>query len=421
MTNEQDREQNKLLRKTKAQKKNQEERYDTKNNQKKNGIVFIIFFLLTIGNGKYISSIFGNNIELIGLLIMLTCAIASTVINKKGIKENIGIAIMGILLSCGAIFNDVSNETKIMFLLSSLLLLNYPKFARNYLPSNKQIKIMGDALLTGMIVNIIIGIFTGTLGASLDSTIPIVKIVIKCGMKIKNYCGGVWLAIFLLYYIYYYRERIMRGHIIKLLLIALLIVLSGSKGACLLMIAFLLGINIKNILNIKSSKEKTAIMLLAIFFTIIIAVYLYNHILINVPTYAYRARGLEQLFTTLTKNPSRLLFGMSDIAYANSGYGYEYNMRSFFGWSASVEMAYANIIIKNGLIGAFVYFYIFAKLFRARKGMPKKDETILTYILATMLISGFVETYIASIHFVLGPVMFCLMYSLVNDKEKIDG
>ena len=162
-------------------------------------------------------------------------------------------------------------------------------------------------------------------------------------------------------------------------------------------------------------------MLLAIFFTIIIAVYLYNHILINVPTYAYRARGLEQLFTTLTKNPSRLLFGMSDIAYANSGYGYEYNMRSFFGWSASVEMAYANIIIKNGLIGAFVYFYIFAKLFRARKGMPKKDETILTYILATMLISGFVETYIASIHFVLGPVMFCLMYSLVNDKEKIDG
>ena len=62
-------------------------------------------------------------------------------------------------------------------------------------------------------------------------------------------------------------------------------------------------------------------------------------------------RGLSNLVDYLLQDSRNLFFGVSDIAYANTGFSYTTNMRQFLGWQSSVEMAYVNILIKNGLIG----------------------------------------------------------------------
>ena len=54
-------------------------------------------------------------------------------------------------------------------------------------------------------------------------------------------------------------------------------------------------------------------------------------------------RGFQNLLDYMLDDSKRLMFGISDIAYAYNGNTYVNNIRSFLGWEASVEMAHVNI------------------------------------------------------------------------------
>lgn len=387
---------------------------------RKKTITFIIFFLLTIGNGKYIADKFGNIVEYTGLAILIIGTILKSSKNMNTLKKDIKIIILSIVLSYGALRNNIPVGAKSMIFLSSLLLMNYPKFSEIFVSQNSQIKVIGDAILFGMITNSIIGFATGTAGLFFNSNEAIIKVLFLSGLKIKNYCGGIWLIIYILYYVYYYHNNTLNKHRTRFLFLGILILLSGSKGACVLAAIFILGVNCKKILRFKENQEKIFYACLIIII-VILSVYIYNNILINIPTYAYRMRGLQKLFDLLKQDFNRFMFGMSDIAYANTGYDYTSNMRNFLGWDASVEMAYVNILIKNGILGYLVYFKIFKDIINKSKKIPKKERNIVSGILAVMLLSGFTETYIASIHYVVGPTLFCLINSIVcedNLKEE---
>ena len=384
----------------------------------KKKITFAIFFLLTIGNGKYIMDKFGNIVEYIGLILLMIGAFCALPKNKNNLKKDIKIIILSIVLSFGALYNDINIEAKAMIFLSSLLLMNYSKFGKIFVSENKQIKVIGDAILLGMVVNSIIGVATGTLGLLFNQSDAILKVLFLSGLKVKNYCGGIWLTIYILYYVYYYTNGKISKHRIKFFLLFLLILLSGSKGACLLLIIFTLVINYNKILKIKKGQEKVFYICLFIII-IFLSIYIYKNILINISTYAYRMRGLHKLFDLLKHDFYKFMFGISNIAYANTGYDYTINMRNFLGWDASVEMAYVNILIKNGFIGYLVYFKIFKDIFRKSKLISKNDRNIAISILIVMLLSGFTETYIASIHYVVGPTLFCLVNGIVS-RDKLE-
>jgi len=386
--------------------------------KKKNQIItFIIFFLLTIGNGNFILESFGNKIEYLGLILLIISAFIKAPKNIGTLKKDILILIFSFILSFGAFYNNISTNAKLMIFLSSLLLMTYPKFSDIFLSENKQIKIIGDAILTGMIVNSFIGIITGTLGFGYNANESIFKITFLCGLKIKNYCGGIWLITYMLYYVYYLREGTLNKHRIKFLVLVLLLLLSGSKGACFLTAIFVLSINFKNILNFK---EKQGVVFYTILIPLIIflGVYVYKNVLINIPTYAYRIRGMQKMFDIMKNDISKLMFGISNIAYADTGYDYTINMRNFLGWDASVEMAYVNILIKNGLIGILIYLKIFKDILNKSKNITKLDRNIVICIVIVMILSGFTETYIASIHYVIGPALFCLVNG-IDTKSKL--
>lgn len=388
--------------------------------KKKDILPFLGFFLITIGNGKYLGAKFGDLIEYLGIAVLLILCYWPRKEHHVNVTETIKVLFLTSLLSIGAFIKGTPTKACYMIAMVSFALMSFALMSQSILSTNKRIKIAAIAIFGGAIFSAFIGLITGTLGFSLESDESIVGILYLSGFQVKNYCGGIWLLLFVLNYIYYMRNgRLGHKERTVLALFLLLIVLSGSKGALVLSMIWILLINFDKILKFKKSQKRIFVFFAGII-ACLIGVYIYNNILINVYTYAYRMHGLSNLVDYLLQDLRNLFFGVSDIAYANTGSNYTTNMRQFLGWQSSVEMAYVNILIKNGLIGYASYILIFNDFLSDCKRCTVTDQSIVKSLVIVLLISGLTETYAASIHYVVGPVMYCLIRGLIyQDRRRL--
>lgn len=385
--------------------------------KKKDILPFLGFFLITIGNGEYLGAKFGDLIEYLGIAVLLILCYWPSKEHHVNVIETIKVLFLTSLLSIGAFIKGTPTKACYMIAMTSFALMSFALMSQSILSTNKRIKIAANAIFGGAIFSAFIGLITGTLGFSLESDESIVGILYVSGFQVKNYCGGIWLLLLVLNYIYYMRNgRLGHKERTVLALFLLLIVLSGSKGALVLSMIWILLINFDKILKLKKNQKRIFVFLAGII-ACLIGVYIYNNILINVYTYAYRMRGLSNLVDYLLQDLRNLFFGISDVAYANTGYDYTTNIRQFLGWQSSVEMAYVNILIKNGLLGFIIYCFVFLHFYKESKYMVAENGIVLSLI-AVMLVSGFVETYIASVHYVVGPVIYCLLNGLITQEKK---
>ena len=387
--------------------------------KEKDILPFLGFFLITIGNGKYLGAKFGDLIEYLGLAALLLLCYWPSKTNHVSVTETIKVLFLTSLLSIGAFIKGTPTKACYMIALTSFALISFALKSRSVLSTNKRIKIAANAIFSGAVFSALIGLITGTLGFSLESDESIVGILYVSGFQVKNYCGGIWLLLFVLNYIYYMRNgRLGHKERTVLAIFLLLIVLSGSKGALVLSMIWILLINFDKILKFRGNQKR-----LFVFFAGIVAcligIYIYNNILINVYTYEYRMNGLSNLVDYLLQDSKDLFFGISDIAYANTGYSYTTNIRQFLGWESSVEMAYVNILIKNGLIGFVSYILIFKDFLSGCKRCTATDQSIVKSLVIVLLITGMVETYAVSIHYVVGPVMYCLIRGLIYQDRGV--
>lgn len=388
--------------------------------KEKDILPFLGFFLITIGNGKYLGAKFGDLIEYLGLAALLLLCYWPSKTNHVSVTETIKVLFLTSLLSIGAFIKGTPTKACYMIALTSFALISFALKSQSVLSTNKRIKIAANAISSGAVFSALIGLVTGTLGLTLGSDESIVGILYVSGFQVKNYCGGIWLLLFILDYIYYMRNGKF-GHKERTLLaiFLLLIVLSGSKGALVLSMIWILLINFDKILKFRRNQKRIFIFFAGIV-ACLIGIYIYNNILINVYTYAYRMRGLSSLVDYLLQDSKNLFFGISDIAYANTGFSYTTNMRQFLGWQSSVEMAYVNILIKNGLIGYASYILIFKDFLSGCKRCTATDQSIVKSLVIVLLISGLTETYAASIHYVVGPIMYCLIRGLIyQDRRRL--
>lgn len=386
---------------------------------KKDVLPFLGFFLITIGNGKYLGTKYGDLIEYMGIAVLLLLCYWPSKGNHVNIKEIIKVLFLTLLLSIGSFIKETPTKACYMIAMTSFALMSFALISQNILSTNRRIKIAANAIFSGTVFSALIGLITGTLGLALGSDESIVGILYMSGFQVKNYCGGIWLLLFILNYIYYIRNGLL-GHKerIVLVMLLLLIVLSGSKGALALSMIWILLINFDKILKFRKDQQK----LFAFFAGVIacvIGVYIYNNVLINIYSYAYRMRGLSNLWNYMVKDSKNLFFGISDIAYADTGYDYTSNIRQFLGWKSSVEMAYVNVLIKNGLLGFIPYILIFKSFLRDCKLCTAIDKAIINSLIIILLISGLVETYAASIHYVVGPVIYCLIRGLIYQNKRL--
>lgn len=387
---------------------------------KKEILIFLGFFLITIGNGKYLGNKFGDIIEYLGIAVLLILCYWPTKTHHISVTEIIKVLFLTSLLSIGAFIKGTPTKACYMIALTSFALMSFALMSQSILSTNKRIKIAANAIFSGAVFSALIGLITGTLGFTIGSDESIIGILYVSGFQVKNYCGGIWLLLFILNYLYDMRnERLGHKERIVLAMFLLLIVLSGSKGALALSLIWILLINFDRILKFRKNQKKIFGFFVGIV-ACLIGVYIYNNILINVYTYAYRMRGLSNLVEYMLQDSRNLFFGLSDIAYANSGVDYTTNMRRFLGWQSSVEMAYVNILIKNGLIGFISYILIFKNFLSGCKRCTATDQSIVKSLVIVLLISGLTETYAASIHYIVGPVMYCLIRGLIyQDKRRL--
>ena len=296
----------------------------------KNDIIpFLGFFLITIGNGKYLGAKFGDLIEYLGIAVLLILCYWPSKVHHVSVTEIIKVLFLTSLLSIGAFIKGTPTKACYMLALTSLALMSFALMSQSILSTNKRIKIAANAIFSGAVFSALIGLITGTLGFTLGSDESIVGILYVSGFQVKNYCGGIWLLLFILNYIYYIRNgRLSHKEKIVLTMFLFLIVLSGSKGAFALSLIWILLINFDRILKFRRDQKK-----LFVFFAgsvaCLIGVFIYNNILINVYTYAYRMRGLSNLVDYLLQDSRNMFFGISDIAYANTGFSYTTNMRQY--------------------------------------------------------------------------------------------
>ena len=387
---------------------------------RKDILPFLGFFLMTIGNGKYLGAKCGDLIEYLGIAVLLILCYWPTKTHHISVTKIIKVLFLTSLLSIGAFIKGTPTKACYMIALTSFALMSFSLMSQSILSTNKRIKIAASAIFSGAVFSALIGLITGTLGFTLGSDESIVGILYVSGFQVKNYCGGIWLLLFILNYIYYIRNgRLGYKEKIVLTMFLFLIVLSGSKGALALSLIWILLINFDRILKFRKNQKKIFGFVVGIV-ACLIGVYIYNNILINVYTYAYRMRGLSNLVEYMLQDSRNLFFGLSDIAYANSGVDYTTNMRRFLGWQSSVEMAYVNILIKNGLIGFTSYILIFKNFLSGCKRCTATDQSIVKSLVIVLLISGLTETYAASIHYVVGPVMYCLIRGLIyQDRRRL--
>ena len=376
---------------------------------------FLGFFLITIGNGKYLGAKFGDLIEYLGIVVLLILCYWPSKTNHVSITETIKVLLLTLLLSIGAFIKGAPTKACYMIALTSFALMSFALKSQSVLSTNKRIKIAANAIFSGAVFSALIGSITGTLGLTLGSDESIVGILYVSGFQVKNYCGGIWMLLFVLNYIYFKRTNRIntKRSVYTLCAISIFLILSGSKGACVLCVLFVLGVNYNKIVSLKKEQKKVFGVIFGAIL-ILMAIYLYNNILINIKTYAYRMRGFQNLLDYMLDDSKRLMFGISDIAYADNGNTYVNNIRSFLGWEASVEMAHVNILIKNGLLGVFPYIMIYKSYISEKKYLNSVDKSIL---LALIIPVSYTHLHLPASVTIGG----CMSKEAIEQKEVIVG
>lgn len=379
-------------------------------------------YLMVVGNGAFVIKKFDFKIEYIGLILLIFTELLCLDFKNLRLSKIFKFLLTFIFLVIGplTLLNDLS--TKISMVITSICITFLSFYSGNILYKTSNLLLAYKSLLLGCLTNIIIGFFSGTLGLKIGFDYSSFGMVFLSGFLIKNYCGGIWLVSFIIYYIYCSSMNTLnkKSNLLIFFLNTILIIISGSSGALILLFVFLFLTNLKKFISIQK-KQRFITCSILITCSVIGFIFIYNFILPKVPTYAYRIRGLNSIIEIFKLDSYKMAFGLSDIAYESSSLDYTINMRNYLGWDSSVEMAYSNILIKYGIFGILGFLIIFYRFFSSVKFLDSNKKYMLLSILFVTLLSGFVETYFVSIHYVVGPVLYCLINGLIKSKSSIIG
>lgn len=387
----------------------------------KDALFRLSVFLLIVGNGNYVSSLFGDTVEYLGLILLILCELRASRLTNSTLKKYLFCVLPITLMAIGPAVMLSSKGTQLSMLVTTVIVAFFAICSGDVFSTDYKIKIAARTAVFACVANGIIGLATGTLGLYWAPGDSILGFKFLNGFSMKNYCGGVWLIILILFYVYYLRtgkDKTVKNKF-NLVICFFIILLSGSKGAAALAILFYCLINYEKWIGIIKSQRKLATIILG-GVAVIVGIYLYNNVFINITTYAYRMRGLTALIENFTADSRHMLFGLSNIAFGNTYFDYTTNMRNYFGWQASVEMAYVNILIKYGVLGVIAFFLIFKRLFSSLYKLHQSDRTIAFALISVLLLSGFIETYMVTIHYVVGPLLYCLLNGLLCRKKNVN-
>ena len=387
---------------------------------KKRLIMFIAFFLITIGNSGFLTILGINNIvEYLGYAILIIHIYIERITIPNEYKKNISIQfiIVWALFSFGIIVqNELSLLIKARLIFSMFILSSLAITSECYIESLKDVKVISYAILFAMVCSTILGAIGGFSLLTYATEGIFSDWGFNGGLQHKNYFAADIIAGFIGIYFYNKFNNNRKKYIIMLLLLFSLLILANSRGALVIFIIFFILANSDKLIKIKKEQRRYLLGFLIILICISGGIY-FNSIVSNSGSYLYRLQGLINFFDYYSDSYFYLIFGNAEMAFSDTDVSYNENVRSVLGWDGTTELALLSILIKNGILGLIGYIIIFINIIKCGVKKSKiQNKIMIISLLISFLISGMIETYISNINIVYSAFCYVVMAGLCNIK-----
>ena len=375
--------------------------------------IFVTIFILTLSNClAYVGTKIEPLLEYIGYFFLLSGILYSyfkTSIKYREKNTSIVVATLFILLVSGILVQRLTMMRKATLIFSVAAIIIVSVMSEGFLIDSRQFRVMAYACLTGVLVSIIACLIQGVplTKETSEPTFGIVRFFTG-GIRDKN-IATMMLAIILSLYIYSKDRNGYKGiDIITSIIAIIMIIASSSRGAWIEVFVFLFMLNYKKISKITKAHRSIVVITLVLVIIPLVVVF-FNKFILKSETYLFRYRGLTNYISMFGTDAFHMIFGNAELAYG-TGEDYAIAIRSVTGWNGTIEIAWLNILIKNGLLGIVAYIIIFSRaIHTAIKCNCMTDKTIYLAITITMIVTSFVAIYIQTIHGLFGIYCYLIM------------
>ena len=375
-------------------------------------LLFCSILIITLSNCRAIvGTAMESNLEYLGYGLLLTGIFISYMklpysYRKKYINK--WILVLLFLFSVGIMTQEVSFRRKAILLFGMIAIIMISTMSERFLQGFESIRIMAYSVLTGCLLSIFLCIICGhsLIMTSSEDTFGI-YFAFNGGIRDKNI--ATMMIVIMISLFFYSKEKSWKAMdeiVVAVCFIVLL--LSNSRGAWIEFLVFVLVQNYKLISKIKKS-QRIIFLLCFVPMLFILILYIYNNLVLQSETYLYRYRGLINFLNTFRDDRHRMWLGIAEMVYDKS-YGYDDAVRSIIGWNGTIEIAWLNILIKNGLFGVVGFMIIFVRsVITALKHTNFEVKTMYLSVIIMLLASSLVAIYIQSVHGLFGIYSYLLM------------
>lgn len=377
--------------------------------------LFISMFLITLSNSSYLENIgYDSIVRYAGLGIVLYGIFSKTLKHLIKYKRDLLFFLLILFLFCFGIFEQNLPLSKMVYLAVSMVILaSIAILPCGFLRKYSDFRVIGLGIFCGIVFNCFLAIITGMPVTTKASEGILVNLGINAGFVHRNYFSYTVIASFIAVYINYkFGSRNDKDKILMAFEVVLLL-LTNSRSSYMI---FLIFIFIASFNRIRASKYYKVIARGIVAVTAcILAVTIYKFITTYSETFFFRTNGLNNYLKVYGNDWYHLLFGNAEMAFRDTGMGYDENIKSVIGWNGSTELVLLNVLIKNGLLGLAGYFFIFIRY--TKKLKKEKNPNINKLIMALIVsfaVSAFVESYVANINYVYTVAIYLIIVALEN-------
>ncbi len=384
--------------------------------------LFTTIVLLTLSSCK---AVIGTKMEsallYVGYLFLLGGIYISYLrLNRKYRKRFIDkfVLILTVLFSVGILAQNLTIKRKLILLFTMLAILMTSTMAENFIKNYRNIRSMAYGCIWGVITSMIICLACGEplWGEAVEGTLGIYWFF-NGGIRDKN-IATIMLAMIISLYIYdkHYGEFRQLDRVM-IVIGFLFILLSNSRGAWIHTFVFFVMMNCEKLYIIRKNQRK----LFAVCITIaglIMAYFLFNKVILQSSTYLFRYRGLTNYLSMFGSDGYHMWLGNAEIAY-DKDLDYVNTIRSITGWNGSLEIAWLNILIKNGLLGVIGFIIIFFRFFNvALKSDNVLNQAFCISLTVMLIVTSLVATYIQTVHSLFGIYCYLLISFFIGMEHK---
>lgn len=243
---------------------------------------------------------------------------------------------------------------------------------------------------------------------------------LTAGLGHKNSSSICLLASFMAIALYYKFSYKKRSDFMVMLLLVILIIAGASRASWLLMLIFVALLNQDILKRIKTGSRFIFYVLLTGF--IIFCGYVFvSMIALESESYGVRLMGLYSYLFQYGDDYSVMLLGHGDILY-NDAYGdYDHRIWRLLGGVGTFEIAYIDMLAKNGILGIIGYIYIyFYPILIGMKAKVLLHKVALISLSTVAVVSGTVDVFITLVTSPYTVFLLCGLSFFKHEYEQYE-